>query len=283
MVQKIKQHPFITVGIVVVIVAIIAFILAIYYFGSDWTGFTGGKSNIITITSSSKGTITATEMQPGKTLWDLLNIIGILAIPVVVGLGGLWYTARQEKVSERETRDNQHHATLQAYLDKMSELLLNGNLAERTADGRLNPEYKQGCLVAKVRTMTVLTQLDARRIGYIFAFLREAELMSVTKDDNAISLKNADLHAVDWSQADLRGADLRGVNLSGANLSGAIFCSTIYVVRAFGGTISVPNSADLSGADLSGADLSGAKITDKQLAKAASLKGAILPDGTIHS
>ena len=33
------------------------------------------------------------------------------------------------------SRDNQRHATLQAYLDKMSELLLNGNLAERTADG----------------------------------------------------------------------------------------------------------------------------------------------------
>jgi len=100
-------------------------------------------------------------------------------------------------VSESETRDNQRHATLQAYLDKMSELLLNGNLAERTADGQLNPEYKRGCLVARVRTITVLTQLDARRIGYVFAFLREAELMSATKDDNAISLKNADLHAVD--------------------------------------------------------------------------------------
>src|SRR5437867_1854192 len=84
--------------------------------------------------------------------------------------------------------------------NKMSELLLNGNLAERTADGQLNPEYKRGCLVARVRTITVLTQLDARRITYVFAFLREAELMSATKDDNAISLGNADLHAVDWSQ-----------------------------------------------------------------------------------
>ena len=85
-----------------------------------------------------------------------------------------------------------------------------------------------------MRTITVLTQLDARRVGYVFAFLREAELMSVTKDDNAISLKNADLHAVDWSQADLRGADLRGVNLSGANLSGAIFSSITFVPRVFG-------------------------------------------------
>src|SRR5205085_4658178 len=206
------------------------------------------------------------QYQPGKTLWDWLQLLGVLAIPAAVGLGTAWYTTQQGKVSERETRDNQRHATLQAYLDKMSELLLNGNLAERPADGQLNPEYKQGCLVARVRTITVLTQLDARRIGYVFAFLREAELMSVTKDDNAISLKNADLHAVDWSQADLRGADLRGANLSGANLSGAIFFSIIYVPSAFGGTIVIPNHADLSGADLSGANLRGAQgITNEEL------------------
>jgi len=278
MVQKIKQHSFITVGIVVVILAIIAFILAIHNFGWDWTGFIGGVSKT-TVTSTPQGKTTATEMQPAKSLWDWLGLLATLAIPVVVGLGAAWYTAQQRKVSESETRDNQRHATLQAYLDKMSELLLNGNLAERTADGQLNPEYKRGCLVARVRTITVLTQLDARRIGYVFAFLREAELMSATKDDNAISLKNADLHAVDWSQADLCGADLRGANLSGANLSGAIFFSIIYVPRAFGGTIVIPNRADLSGANLRGA-----KVTDEQLAKAASLEGgATMPDGKIRS
>lgn len=282
MVQKIKQHPFITVGIVVVILAIIAFILAIHNFGWDWTGFIGGVSKT-TVTSTPQGKTTATEMQPAKSLWDWLGLLATLAIPVVVGLGAAWYTAQQRKVSESETRDNQRHATLQAYLDKMSELLLNGNLAEQTADGQLNPEYKRGCLVARVRTITVLTQLDARRIGYVFAFLREAELMSATKDDNAISLKNADLHAVDWSQADLCGADLRGANLSGANLSGAIFFSIIYVPRAFGGTIVIPNRADLSGANLRGANLRGAKVTDEQLAKAASLEGATMPDGKIRS
>src|SRR6059058_541946 len=98
-----KQHPFITVGIVVVILTIIACTLAVLMFGWDWTGFTGGESNIITITSSSKGVITAIEMQPGKVLWDWLNLIGVLAIPAVVGLGAAWYTTQQGKVSERET------------------------------------------------------------------------------------------------------------------------------------------------------------------------------------
>lgn len=281
-VQKIKQHSFITVGIVVVILALIAFILAIHNFGWDWTGFTGGVSKT-TVTITPQGKTIATEMQPTKSLWDWLGLLATLAIPVVVVLGAAWYTEQQRKVSERETRDNQRHATLQAYLDKMSELLLNGNLAEQTADGQLNPEYKRGCLVARVRTITVLTQLDARRIGYVFAFLREAELMSATKDDNAINLKNADLHTVDWSQADLRGADLRGANLSEANLSEAIFFSNIYVPRALGGTLVIPNHANLSGADLSGANLRGAKVTDEQLAQVASLKGATMADGKIRS
>ncbi len=272
--QKYRRAIGVVVIVLIVVVVIALMIVVVLSNGSGFNGY-NKVSTVHTISGPSAGTVTRTEeYQPGKTLWDLLQLLAALAIPVVVGLGAAWYTAQQRKVSESETRDNQRHATLQAYLDKMSELLLNGNLAEQTADGQLNPEYKRGCLVARVRTITVLTQLDARRISYVFAFLREAELMSATKDDNAISLKNADLHAVDWSQADLCGADLRG-----ANLSGAIFFSIIYVPRAFGGTIVIPNRADLSGANLRGA-----KVTDEQLAKAASLEGgATMPDGKIRS
>src|SRR6266487_5910069 len=281
--QKYRRAIGVVVIILIVVVVIALMIVVVLSNGSGFNGY-NKVSTVHTISGPSAGTVTRTEeYQPGKTLWDLLQLLAALAIPVVVGLGAAWYTAQQRKVSESETRDNQRHATLQAYLDKMSELLLNGSLAEQTADGQLNPEYKRGCLVARVRTITVLTQLDARRIGYVFAFLREAELMSATKDDNAINLKNADLHTVDWSQADLRGADLRGANLSEANLSEAIFFSNIYVPRALGGTLVIPNHANLSGADLSGAKLRGAKVTDEQLAQVASLKGATMADGKIRS
>jgi len=281
--QKYRRAIGVVVIVLIVVVVIALMIVVVLSNGSGFNGY-NKVSTVHTISGPSAGTVTRTEeYQPGKTLWDLLQLLAALAIPVVVGLGAAWYTEQQRKVSERETRDNQRHATLQAYLDKMSELLLNGNLAEQTADGQLNPEYKRGCLVARVRTITVLTQLDVRRIGYVFAFLREAELMSATKDDNAINLKNADLHAVDWSQADLRGVDLRGANLSEANLSEAIFFSNIYIPRAFSGTIVIPNHANLSGADLSGVNLRGAKVTDEQLARAASLEGATMPDGKIRS
>jgi hypothetical protein len=283
--QKIKQHRVAIAVVAIVLVVVIALIIVGYRFDWTWTGFNGYIKPTITntISGTNAGTVTKTEeFQPGKTLWDWLQLLGVLAIPVVVGFGAVWFTTRQGKVADAENKDNQRETALQAYIDKMSELLLKEHLDERTTDGKLKPEYEHVRNVARVRTITLLTQLDVRRIGYVFAFLREAELMSVTKDDNVISLKNADLHAVDWSQADLRGADLRGANLSGANLSGAIFFSIIYVPRAFGGTIVIPNHADLSGADLSGADLRGAKVTDEQLAKAASIEGATMPDGTIH-
>jgi len=40
--------------------------------------------------------------------------------------------------------------------------------------------------------------------------------------------------------------------------------------------------ADLDGANLDGANLFGAKFTTKQLDSAKSLKGATMPDGSIH-
>src|SRR5712692_6922095 len=229
-----------------------------------------------------------------KSLWDWLQLLIVpLVLAVVALVFQLANTRTERQIAQQRYEqdqqitkqryeqdqqialDKQHEDLLQAYLDRISELLLKESLRTSPSEEVRN--------VARVRTITVLTQLNARRIGYVFTFLREAGLMSATKDDNAISLKNADLHAVDWSQADLCGADLRGANLSGANLSGAIFFSIIYVPRAFGGTIVIPNRADLSGANLRGANLRGAKVTDEQLAKAASLEGATMPDGKIRS
>ena len=132
--QQIKQHPYAT-GIVVFLVLIL-FILSAYRFGWDWTGFNSGTSQI-TITSTSKVNYTATVTQPSKSLWDWLGLLAALAIPVVVGFGAAWFTAQQGKVSDRENKDNQREAALQAYIDKISELLLKEHLGELTVDGNL--------------------------------------------------------------------------------------------------------------------------------------------------
>jgi len=58
----------------------------------------------ITITSTSKGTTTAQELQPARTLWDWLELLAALAIPIVVGFGVAWFTSQQGKVSNAEKR-----------------------------------------------------------------------------------------------------------------------------------------------------------------------------------
>src|SRR5713101_9888199 len=123
--EQIKQRR-VAIGVVgVVLVVVIALIIAGYSF--DWTGFNGYNQVTTAHTTSgpSAGTVVRTEVyQPGKVLWDWLNLLGVLAIPAVVGLGAAWYTAQQGKVSERENSDNQRETALQQYIDKMSELLL---------------------------------------------------------------------------------------------------------------------------------------------------------------
>ncbi|SRR5260221_32479 len=274
----------------------------------------------------------------GKTLWDWLNLLGVLAIPAVVGLGAAWYTVQQGKVSTRENTDNQRETALQAYIDKMSELLLEKHLRTSQPEDEVRT-------IARVRTITILFQLNARRIGYVFAFLHEAGLMSATSD-SIISLSQANLSKVNLSQAilgkvdlsganlrqanlsgaDLSGANLRQANLSGADLSGANLVgadlsganlsqtnlSKINLSQAILGKANLSRAdlsrallveADLSeailwnsnlwnsnlrranlvGAELSEANLSGANVAQSNLSKAKSLKGATMPDGSIHS
>src|SRR5947199_5432522 len=140
----------------------------------------------------------------GKTLWDWLQL---LIIPAVLAVGGYLfnlansrterqiakdrYEQDQQIVKQRYEQDQQtaldkqREDLLQAYLDRMSELLLKEKLRSSAIDAEVHN-------VARARTISILYQLDARRIGYVFAFLREAVLMSTTSNDNVVSLKDAD-------------------------------------------------------------------------------------------
>jgi hypothetical protein len=275
--QQIKQHPYAT-GIVVFLAFILLIFLA-YRFGWDWTGFTGGE-NKVTTTMITPGTTTtttpratvATEQQPAKTLWDWLGLFAVLTIPAVVGLGAAWFTVQQGKESNRENTDNQREAALQAYIDRMSELLLEKKLRESAGEDEVR-------VVARVRTMTILPRLDATRKSSVLIFLHESGLIEKSKyiiDLRGANLSRANLRTdnlnaanlgeVDLREADLSGADLREANLGEAKLNGANLSNTM-----------------LWQADLSWANLSGAINTaPEQLAEVKSLQGATMPDGSIH-
>ncbi|MBK4732952.1 pentapeptide repeat-containing protein [Oxynema sp. CENA135] len=103
-------------------------------------------------------------------------------------------------------------------------------------------------------------------------------------------LSGRNLSYANLSHADLSDAFLHKINLTGATLEHA----NLFRANLLQATLTKANlrscnliGADLSGADLRGADLRGAKVgsNDRIMVKltGANLRGAILPDGTIHS
>jgi uncharacterized protein YjbI with pentapeptide repeats len=115
----------------------------------------------------------------------------------------------------------------------------------------------------------ILSDAKLREVILGGAYLKEAHLDWADLAGAQLfraDLCRANLRVADLSRANLRGADLNEANLREADLNGADL-----------------SGADLSGADLSGADLRGATgLTDEQLSTVKSLKGATMPDGTIH-
>ncbi len=243
---------------------------------------------------------------PGKTLWDWLRLVAALAIPVVIAVGTIWFSAQQSESSAQIAKDQQEENALQTYLDRMSDLLLNSKLREsRSGDGVRN--------IARARTLTILPQLNGRRKGELLCFLHETNLINV---ENAIvALNGADLNGVDLnganlSEANLSGANLRqahlrranlwGVDLSGANLNGAdLNGAHLSEADLIGANLSEANlseanlsyahlsganlsEADLIGANLGYADLPHANITVEQFKQAQFLKGTTLPNGSMH-
>ena len=189
----------------------------------------------------------------GKTLWDWLQLLAALAIPVVVGFGAAWFTAQQGKVSERENKDNQREKALQDYIDKMSELLLGGKLRDSAEED----EIRQ---IAQARTLTVLLRLDGGRKRSVLQFLYETHLIDLLLWSDA-DLSEAALSGINLSGANLSKANLSGTYLGGANLSGAKFSGA----KFSGAFLPV---ADLADADLREADLSWANLSGANLSKA---------------
>ncbi len=103
---------------------------------------------------------------PGKYLWDWLEL---LIIPFVLALGALWLE-RSERISDRKiaaerreddkkiAEDQQREAALQAYIDKMTELLLDKEHPLRKS--KPNDEVR---VVARTRTLATLRKLDPDR------------------------------------------------------------------------------------------------------------------------
>ena len=217
-----------------------------------------------------------------KPLYDWMQL---LVIPVVLALVAVWFNRIDKKNELTIASDNQQEAALQGYLDKVSELLLDRHLRTLKPE---NEAYHEVRNVARVRTLTMLYQLNTRRTNYMLAFLRESELVTADTQTTIITfsqadLHNADLHEINLSKIDCSGADLSGTNLRRANLSGATLVGANLREADLNGAIlrdATLSGADLSAATLNGANFSGADLRDAILYRAI-LRKAILSKGDL--
>jgi uncharacterized protein YjbI with pentapeptide repeats len=276
------------IGIVVALTVIIV-LLAL---GGAWLGWTGFSD---------------------KKLWDWLQLLSALAIPVVLAAAGFWFTAQQDARQQKLAAQRAQDEALQTYLGQMGTLLLKEDLLSAEEGGKVHT-------LARARTLTVLGRLGTDRKRTVIEFLYEASLINgpnpaiplnnanlsgidlssrylkdriITPDPNleGINLSGADLSEADLRWAYLHNAKLFRANLSEADLSGADINSglplgaLVHMSKADTSVVSLPG-ADLTQADLSGADLSSADLSDADLSgfklrgvdlSNADLKSAVLP------
>ena len=210
--------------------------------GSRWTGFAG------------------------KTLWDWLQLLVIpLALALLAFVLNVFenerdrrreadQTARAESLAAERARED----ALDAYLDRMSDLLLN----EHLQSSRPGSEVQT---VARSLTLTVVRRLDPARKGLVIRFLAESRLLgldprrkvvvtprsrTVTNDvPPPVSLGDADLRGVMLDRATLFAADFSEADLRGARFRDAVVAGSSF------------EAADLRGADFTGADFHGGILT----------------------
>lgn len=264
--MKVRRR-LIVVGVIIICI-LIGIIVAGYWFNWDWTGFNERIGPNVQ------------QYQPTKTLWDWLQLLGVLAIPVVVGLGTVWFTQLQQQRDQRladqrvqidqmaaEKRaqndqyialDNQREGALQDYINYMSELLLQAELRDSEEDKVVRK-------IARVRTLTVLRNLDSARKASVLVLLKEAGLID-KENDGIVSLEGADFSRANLGMANL-SEDLAKENLGWGWMREHGFSPDLKKskLRRVNLRNAVLYGADLSEADLSEAYLSGAILKKAEL------------------
>jgi uncharacterized protein YjbI with pentapeptide repeats len=223
----------------------------------------------------------------GMTVRDWLQL---LIVPLALVLIGFLFTMQQD-ARQQQTEDQRAQAerrlaeqsaqdeALQAYLDQLSNLLLEKDL-------RNSDKGSEVRTLARGRTATVIQRLDAEGNRNVIRFLNEAGLAKEGRSSIRL-LAGVDLQGAHLGGIDLDSTDLNGTNLSDADLSKANLLDANLREADLSGTdlkFADLIEADLSDANLNNANLSDARgITEEQLEKQTeNLEGAIMPDESKH-
>ena len=223
----------------------------------------------------------------------------LLIVPVFLALGAYWLNLQRKRSDRSLEMDRAREASLQDYLDVMTDLFLERGLRSSEPKSDL-----QG--FARARTLTVLSGLDGVRKARLIRFLYQMNAISTS--DRIIDLSGADLNGIDLSGSDISGnrdrtffsylsladvqffgVNLREANLAEAKMSGAsLFMADLTDANLEGAhlmfadiRLSTLSGTRFRGTNLTGADLTGATgLSDKQLRLASSLKEVTMPDGS---
>ncbi len=295
----------------IVILAIVAFLppvrnQVINFICSEHSGFCKDTTKEESVEKNAKGQIQKrteiTKHQSGKTLWDWLGLAGTLAVPVLLAYLGYQFQRKDQRRAEEQARtekaraeeqaktekdianDNLRDAALEAYIDRMSELLLDRNLISSNYDDPVQD-------VARTRTLTVLRRLkdDGERKAIVFQFLGDAGLLDIGGSTPVIYLRDSDFSGANLKGAYLNRINLSEVNLDRTNLDRAILDGTNLDRATLQGAIltnakledSRMMQANLSGANLQRANLSRAFLMETNLS-GANLQGANLNGATLY-
>lgn len=109
-----------------------------------------------------------------KTLWDWMEL---LLVPLVLAIGGWWLNKSQQESERKQAeknrqeerlvaRERREQETLEAYFDRMTQLMLEGQLREK-AGVEEGSEVKT---IARARTLAVLKNLGPERKGKVIEF-----------------------------------------------------------------------------------------------------------------
>jgi pentapeptide repeat protein len=243
------------------------------------------------------GTKADGEERPAKTLWDWLQL---LVVPMVLAIAAFALNAsqaardreRQEGQAAQERRTATEEArerSLGAYLDRMSNLIVRGDLPAVGIRRWSFASPSDAQTLARTLTLVVLRRLDGDQKAVVVQFLWEAGLI---KDSRRWKKLNEWPLWPEWNNefssrlpvVSLENADLRGVDLSGSRLAafGAPFVEATIDDSRGKVLYQVREGIDLTGADLRGADFSEANLSNASFEEA-DLRGAVFDDATMSA
>jgi uncharacterized protein YjbI with pentapeptide repeats len=216
-----------------------------------------------------------------KTLWEILQLIGL---PTVVTVLGLWINYSVSSTQKEIEAQKYQQTALENYINAMTEIIVKHDIfrvgfkaegeasqSETTAakisqtntenfDRNILTEELKSIAKAKTLTTLLLLKLDPERRDLLLYFLREADLCC-TKSNTGSEPSEVTQKTQKLEVHLLQGIELQGANLSGADLKQADLQGTKLVGSDLRG-------ANLAGSDLRGVTLNNANLWEAQLNKA---------------